>query len=222
MRSVIQRLKSSGLRFAILILSLLTAAWIASFAFTIEGTLGTDATGAVGVLFAHGDLVLNWGPPSRISGASPRGFDITIDPGNPRLRSNEPFMFLYSPLESISWALTPPRPWTVSAKHGDGFVRSTDKLEWQRAGVGYKTEWAYWSSMTTNVYCHDLFTAWWWTVLILGVAWLGILEIARRKRRLTQRLRTGCCARCGYDLRASKNRCPECGTPIPTGAEGKA
>ena len=130
-------------------------------------------------------------------------------------------MFLYRQLESVSWSNLPftSKPtWTISTKHGEGFVRSGEKREWQRAGFVYQTEWAYWTSMTTNIYCHDLSVAWWWMVLILSMPWLGIFEIARRKRQLIHRIRRGGCPVCGYDLRASTNRCPECGTPIPAEA----
>lgn len=47
---------------------------------------------------------------------------------------------------------------------------------------------------------------------LLPAAWL----VHRFRSRPHQ---TGMCRVCGYDLRASKDRCPECGTPITTGAK---
>jgi hypothetical protein len=37
----------------------------------------------------------------------------------------------------------------------------------------------------------------------------------RRRRRTVARLRRGLCVHCGYDLRASPGRCPECGSAAP-------
>ena len=48
-----------------------------------------------------------------------------------------------------------------------------------------------------------------WVVLTLAAIPTAILW--RRDRRT---VKPGCCQTCGYDLRASKKTCPECGTPI--------
>lgn len=50
-------------------------------------------------------------------------------------------------------------------------------------------------------------------VTFLPPAWL-IRRYVRRNLQIFRRAK-GLCERCGYDLRASKDKCPECGTEIP-------
>jgi hypothetical protein len=50
---------------------------------------------------------------------------------------------------------------------------------------------------------------------------VGLLGIELSRRRLKQNIATGTCEVCGYDLRASKDRCPECGTPFTASAKSQ-
>jgi hypothetical protein len=52
-------------------------------------------------------------------------------------------------------------------------------------------------------------------VFLLLPTWRLALGIRDYRRKHGDR-----CISCGYDLRVSTGRCPECGTPIPAGAEG--
>jgi hypothetical protein len=49
-----------------------------------------------------------------------------------------------------------------------------------------------------------------------GIVFIGFAATyqSRLKKRWRQRVSAGLCARCGYDIRASKDRCPECGASI--------
>jgi hypothetical protein len=50
--------------------------------------------------------------------------------------------------------------------------------------------------------------------LVLGI--FAQLYLQRWEKQLGMRQASGLCPNCGYDLRASKDRCPECGREIDT------
>ncbi len=54
----------------------------------------------------------------------------------------------------------------------------------------------------------------WWLILFTLITPCGWLSVWLRRRRQQRPAAAGCCLKCGYDLRASKERCPECGTAI--------
>ena len=56
----------------------------------------------------------------------------------------------------------------------------------------------------------------WLLAIVLAVLPIGWSVTAMRQRRLRVR---GLCPSCGYDLRATRDRCPECGTPVPQKSE---
>jgi len=61
------------------------------------------------------------------------------------------------------------------------------------------------------VYSHA-HVPYWFVLLVLSPPWCLWFALARARRRRARRARLGQCTRCGYDLRASPRRCPECGS----------
>jgi hypothetical protein len=100
----------------------------------------------------------------------------------------------------------------------DGSPETSARFTWQSApsypwaGSGSRTWLGFaWNSAVDE----EMVTLPAWPVLVL----LGVMPLAWVVSRVRARLRTarqrrGLCAACGYDLRATRDRCPECGTSV--------
>jgi hypothetical protein len=88
--------------------------------------------------------------------------------------------------------------------------RETRSLWLPYLGFDY-AEFDQWYGYNTKLYSYRLS---YFTVMLPAAAvtllWIGI----RGREWYRRRHRPGFCAKCGYDLRASAGRCPECGTTV--------
>jgi hypothetical protein len=80
-----------------------------------------------------------------------------------------------------------------------------------------RDDWAYWT---------QIFACPYWFILLLTAIMPAARLIGWRRRRARRlRMAFGLCQRCGYDCRATPERCPECGTTLVMAAtparEGK-
>jgi len=210
-------LKSLGL---LVPLSTATLLWLCSFWRGSLITVALPSVGGCGAMLSSGGIVLNWAAAHGNDGPSFRHRIVGLEVLSvwPRYEAQT---FLVGEMESVSWNLTvntPPTAWKLSDNWGSGFVQSGSKQEWSNHGFTYATERAYWSNLVENIYCHDLLVPRWATTLGFIFAWIGTLLLVRRWREQSQRLRLGLCLSCGYDVRASGNRCPECGAVFKSGS----
>ena len=96
----------------------------------------------------------------------------------------------------LSWTREQPRPYLPSASAGPAWERAGFRWSWLQDDViglrGRAGSAPHWAAVSLSA--------------VLPASWL-----VRRCRR-ARRGRAGLCASCGYDLRATPGRCPECGT----------
>jgi len=93
------------------------------------------------------------------------------------------------------------------------------------AGIVAAEAWFWFSMRSLGIPSDWRGVVGWLAVAVTVLAcWLVVLSFKRKIRRSLRRSLADhgipCCTSCGYDLRASKERCPECGKEFGSLGEG--
>jgi hypothetical protein len=109
---------------------------------------------------------------------------------------------------------TPHWQFASGSAQAGGYYSSLKPGLWEALGVGVASCESFGDTGRIGTW---LVAPYW---LLVGLTAIAPLCALMRRRRAARRRPSGVCTTCGYDLRASKERCPECGTPITSNAEG--
>jgi hypothetical protein len=109
------------------------------------------------------------------------------------------------------WAISDPGRLTFCHQVGKDWDSPTAKVQF--LGLEYASSWVGKSCLV------NLLVPYWMILAPLLILPAAQLRASVRDQRSRRRTRRGLCGHCGYDLRGSRDRCPECGALAATMSE---
>ena len=103
--------------------------------------------------------------------------------------------------------------WHAWSPPGDGRPRKGPLLRQWGFDYGHQS-WAETGGWMPSGKRWSIASPHWFVALIAALPLAARLRGWSRSRLRARRVRRGLCVRCGYDLRGTADRCPECGTPV--------
>ncbi|HVT87426.1 MAG TPA: hypothetical protein VHD56_01125 [Tepidisphaeraceae bacterium] len=93
---------------------------------------------------------------------------------------------------------------------------------WRLEQLGFTFQMSHWVNISSSgqrtrgpIAFWSIGFPYWFVITLTSVAPAIFLILREKEWWRKRRLKKGLCEHCGYDLRASTGRCPECGTEIP-------
>lgn len=149
-----------------------------------------------------------------------RGHSIAWTCGDVRLSAEEQTYYTHGGAAALPGAPRPPARWERGrlGRGHLGWVREPSGSAWGRLGFA-RYDTGFESSFASSSEDVIALPAWLPVLAFTALPLAFVVRLGRRRRRRA----AGRCAACGYDLRGTPQRCPECGTPAtatpsPTGA----